>query len=433
MGVPNFIGDGNCTFIRAVPYGFEAKQYTPEQRGDVVVIDWEQCGASPFFLAPEGNGLWDVEVAANTETGEVLGAKPGSATMAYHKFTGPLPDDCGSWPRRNVFPLWQRECPRALEAVEVYSVRVIFEQSDNIYKREQPEAKAVVWTHRSGSVPEWDRLPLSQSASLPIVTLDSLDPFGHFGLARVEMVNDGVRAGMNRSRLFFATVAHVDGVDTSSTSDSGLKYTNNTNTMALFLPPSVDHFNSLPDIVESNGAFQNYCTPKMLSDICAVCLKHQAQHIYGLALVHQHFDLEADEKLVSIGNVAVPLKTDFFLTPIAATRWAFSRKGIIPYEFSTEARQVDMSQHYDFVHELGKLIHSCGLSDNLVLCLLDSIADTTKGPTTEFTSDRANITLPFDIGPEDRQSVEAAWQALAGSLMWLRALPANNIAPDRAQ
>jgi serine/threonine protein kinase len=127
---------------------------------DVVVIDWEQCGASPFFLAPEGNGLWDVDVIANTETGEVQGTNPGNATMAYRNFTGPLPDDCGAWPRRNVFQLWLRECPRALEAAEVYSVGrslwVIFEQSDDewVYEREQPEANSVVWTHRSESVPE---------------------------------------------------------------------------------------------------------------------------------------------------------------------------------------------------------------------------------------------------------------------------------------
>ncbi|EHK23096.1 uncharacterized protein TRIVIDRAFT_60091 [Trichoderma virens Gv29-8] len=180
--------------------------------------------------------------------------------------------------------------------------------------------------------------------------------------------------------------------------------------MALVLPPSVDHFNSLPGIAESNESFQTHCTQKMLSDICAVFVKHKAQHIYGLALVHQHFDLETDEKLVNIGNVAVPLKTGSVSTTIAATRWAFSGESVIPYEFSTEARQIDMDQHHDFIYELGKLIHSCGLSDHLGLCSLDSIADTTKGPTMEFTSGRANITLPFDIDPENGQSVEAAWQ-----------------------
>lgn len=104
--------------------------------------------------------------------------------------------------------------------------------------------------------------------------------------------------------------------------------------MALILPPSADHFNTLPDITESNKAFQDNCTQNILSDICAVFLKHRVQNIYGLVLVHQHFDLESDEKLVNIGNVAVPLKTDIVSTSITATRWAFSGEGVIPYEFS---------------------------------------------------------------------------------------------------
>lgn len=185
--------------------------------------------------------------------------------------------------------------------------------------------------------------------------------------------------------------------------------------MALILPPSVDHFNSLPDIVESSEAFQEECrTKKTLSDICGLFLKHRVHLIYGLGLVHQHFDLEDGEKLVNIGNVAIPLKTDFASTSFAATRWAFHGQGIIPYEFSIDARQIDMTQHSGFIHELGKLIHSRGLANNLGLCLLDSISDTTKGPTMEFTSGRANITLPFDVDPDDGQSVEAAWQVHEG-------------------
>ncbi|CAK7568671.1 MAG: hypothetical protein SEPTF4163_006669 [Sporothrix epigloea] len=127
---------------------------------DVIVIDWEQCGASPYFLAPEATGLWDVELATNAETGEESKTKPGKARMAYRKFVGPLLAEDEAWPKRDVFKLWQRECPKALEAAEVYSVGmsllVIFEQRDDVwsYDRGQPEAKAAVWTQRSEDVPE---------------------------------------------------------------------------------------------------------------------------------------------------------------------------------------------------------------------------------------------------------------------------------------
>ncbi|PNP51217.1 hypothetical protein THARTR1_08121 [Trichoderma harzianum] len=121
---------------------------------DVIIIDWEQCGASPFFLAPEADGSWEVEVVINTEPAEV------KERMVYRKFIGPLRDDFGAWPRRNVFQLWQVECPRALEAAEVYSVGcslwVMFEQSEDVwtYDRRQPGAKEIMWTEISESVPE---------------------------------------------------------------------------------------------------------------------------------------------------------------------------------------------------------------------------------------------------------------------------------------
>ncbi|KAL7916868.1 putative serine/threonine protein kinase, variant 1 [Trichoderma velutinum] len=128
---------------------------------DVVVIDWEQCGASPFFLAPEADGLWDVEVVVNAEPGEVSKTNIEKERMAYlNQHIGPLGDDCGIWPRRDVFQLWRLACRRALEAAEVYSVGrslwVIFEQGEGVwtYDRRQPEAKAVVWTERSESMPE---------------------------------------------------------------------------------------------------------------------------------------------------------------------------------------------------------------------------------------------------------------------------------------
>ncbi|KAL7781099.1 putative serine/threonine protein kinase, variant 1 [Trichoderma afarasin] len=127
---------------------------------DVIIIDWEQCGASPFFLAPEADGSWDVEVIVNTEPAELWKTSQSKERMVYRKFIGSLRDDFGIWPRRNVFQLWQLECRRALEAAEVYSVGwslwVILEQSEDVwtYDRRQPEAREIAWTQRSESVPE---------------------------------------------------------------------------------------------------------------------------------------------------------------------------------------------------------------------------------------------------------------------------------------
>lgn len=73
---------------------------------DVIIIDWEQCGASPFFFAPEADGSWDVEVVVDAEPAEVWEINPGKEMMVYRKFIDPLRDNFGVWPRRNVFHLW---------------------------------------------------------------------------------------------------------------------------------------------------------------------------------------------------------------------------------------------------------------------------------------------------------------------------------------
>lgn len=73
---------------------------------DVIIIDWEQCGASPFFFAPEADGSWDVEVVVDAEPAEVWEINPGKEMMVHRKFIDPLRDDFGVWTRRNVFQLW---------------------------------------------------------------------------------------------------------------------------------------------------------------------------------------------------------------------------------------------------------------------------------------------------------------------------------------
>ncbi|KAL6791068.1 kinase-like domain-containing protein [Trichoderma sp. SZMC 28012] len=73
---------------------------------DVIIIDWEQCGASPFFFAPEADGSWDVEVVVDAEPTEVWEINPGKEMMVHRKFIDPLRDDFGVWTRRNVFQLW---------------------------------------------------------------------------------------------------------------------------------------------------------------------------------------------------------------------------------------------------------------------------------------------------------------------------------------
>ena len=105
---------------------------------NAVLIDWEQSGASPFFMAPEADGSWDVKIERLQPDGN--GVSQDSAEtpkLMYQKHTGAPRENHWKWPRWNIFPIWQIECPAALRAAEVYSLGrtlwVIFEQVSQVY------------------------------------------------------------------------------------------------------------------------------------------------------------------------------------------------------------------------------------------------------------------------------------------------------------
>jgi len=86
----------------------------------LVLIDWEQSDAPVTTAAPEIDGTWDVEEIP----GEGL-----TTTLRYTKYTGPerrnmpvtTPGDNG-WNVWNVFLAWSKQCPKALELAEVFSL-----------------------------------------------------------------------------------------------------------------------------------------------------------------------------------------------------------------------------------------------------------------------------------------------------------------------
>ena len=100
---------------------------------NAILIDWEQSGASPFFVAPEADGSWDVEIETlQQDRNGISQGKAEKPKLIYRKHTGAPRENHWKWPKWNVFPIWQTECPDALRAAEVYSfgrtLWVIFEQ-----------------------------------------------------------------------------------------------------------------------------------------------------------------------------------------------------------------------------------------------------------------------------------------------------------------
>ena len=130
---------------------------------NAVLIDWEQCGASPFFIAPEANGEWDAElVSCETHTDEEgpRNSTESTSTLVYRESKGSRTANDWTWPQRNIFLLWQKECPRALEVAEVYSLGrtlwVIFDQtSDDCFVTDKSDLnhRRITWNPRSVDIP----------------------------------------------------------------------------------------------------------------------------------------------------------------------------------------------------------------------------------------------------------------------------------------
>ena len=78
------------------------------------------------------------------------------------------------------------------------------------------------------------------------------------------------------------------------------------------------------------------------------------------------------------------------------------------------AEDIDMNAHAAFLVELSQALQSNGLADNLGLCSTASLAGKYSETRVEFTSVRANITLPFNREPLGGRQIDAAWRVVQG-------------------
>ena len=186
--------------------------------------------------------------------------------------------------------------------------------------------------------------------------------------------------------------------------------------MALqVLPYAVEHYNSLPELRLAKDRFESARASEILfTEIGKAFVKHHVENTLGIALLHNHFLLEHQEKLVNVDSVAVPWNTASGATELAgvnACAWRFTDQGLAPYEFAHTAVEVALDRHPmpSFLRELAAILEKWNLTDILgVMFLGEKSID--RAATMEFTSGRANITLPFDIAPNDGNNIDAIWQ-----------------------
>lgn len=181
------------------------------------------------------------------------------------------------------------------------------------------------------------------------------------------------------------------------------------------LPYSAQHYNSLPSIADAGRSLKPAEIALLTTTIGQVFVKHKVQKLFGIILLHNHFSLDENEILVNIGSVAVPWKTPSLaeqFRDVKGSAWRFTEQGIAPYEFAYDVSSLpDVSGFQPFISELRALLNRLGLTEKLGICVFTG-EDTDSTTRVEFTQGRANITLPFDIAPEDgpNRSIEAVWQ-----------------------
>lgn len=186
--------------------------------------------------------------------------------------------------------------------------------------------------------------------------------------------------------------------------------------MALqVLPYDVEHYNSLPELRVAKEHLESARTSEIpFTEIGKAFVKNHLENTLGITLLHNHFLLERHEILVNVDSVAVPWDTTSGaaeLTGVNASAWRFTDRGLAPYEFAHEAVEVSLDRHPvpSFLLELAAILEKWNLTNIIGICSLrENSID--RPATMEFTSGRANITLPFDIAPNDGNIIDAMWQ-----------------------
>ncbi|KAF3920165.1 hypothetical protein AA313_de0204154 [Arthrobotrys entomopaga] len=135
---------------------------------DVLIADWEQCGANPFILAPEADGTFDVRELNEEVSG-------GRQRLQFHKYEGPerINSPIGA-PLWNSFPGWIKDCPRAAELAEVFSLgRTMWVLLEQVGLEHEPgvtdySTQVIQWSSWSDDIPaSWKRIVEASMAEDP--------------------------------------------------------------------------------------------------------------------------------------------------------------------------------------------------------------------------------------------------------------------------
>jgi hypothetical protein len=100
-------------------------------------------------------------------------------------------------------------------------------------------------------------------------------------------------------------------------------------------PYDPEAFNKLPSISDAVTKFDAIDGDSLVStSFRELFLRYNMDRTFGLILLHRHFELDQNERLVSYGDTSVPWRLSKISKNITPSNWLLSGDGAIqPYEF----------------------------------------------------------------------------------------------------
>ncbi|KAF5609615.1 phosphotransferase enzyme family domain protein [Fusarium subglutinans] len=158
-----------------------------------------------------------------------------------------------------------------------------------------------------------------------------------------------------------------------------------------------DSYNKLPSIGEAAAAFTAINGNTLLDTAFRdLFVHHGMDRTFGLILLHRHFELGANERLVEYKGTSVPWLNNELATNIRPHNWYLSSGKVFPYEFyhslSEDGPTLDLNNpdQQAFLDQFAKLLSRENAENLFGLCRYPG--DDFEGRI-EITQGRSNINL----------------------------------------
>jgi hypothetical protein len=160
-------------------------------------------------------------------------------------------------------------------------------------------------------------------------------------------------------------------------------------------------FHALPHIGSAAARFRNSDGDTLVSSTFQdLFIRHKMDRVFGLSLLHRHFPLSGDERLVEYHGTSVPWKVDDFTRYIKPASWLLTTDGAVsPYEFyyslAEDGPKLDVKDpdQQAFLEEFAQVLSEKRIHGLFGLCRYPG--DDFKGRV-EITQGRSNINLKFE-------------------------------------